>query len=133
MSATPRINLSASQRVDKWLWHARFFKTRSLAAKTCAARRVRLNGTPLGKPSTLVKPGDVLTFAVPRGVRVVKIVCLGVRRGPAAEAAALYQDLEPPLSRPREAAVAARPRGGGRPTKADRRALDALQGKTRPG
>ena len=128
--------MSATQRVDQWLWHARFFKTRSLAAKTCGARRVRLNGTPIGKSSTQVKPGDVLTFAGPRGVRVIKIVNLGVRRGPAVEAAGLYEDLEP-LERPRAtaggppAAAATRSAGVGRPTKADRRALDALHARLR--
>ena len=121
--------MSGTQRVDQWLWHARFFKTRSLATKICAARRVRLNGTPLSKSSTPVKPGDVLTFAAPRGVRVIKIVNLGERRGPAAEAAALYEDLDPPPVRPPAVADGARTTMGRRPTKADRRALDALHGK----
>lgn len=129
--------MNATQRIDQWLWHARFFKTRSLATKVCAARRVRLNGTPIAKPSTPVKPGDVLAFAAPRSVRVVKIVSLSVRRGPAAEAATLFEDLDPPPVRQRAASAtaaptdAARPPGAGRPTKAERRALDALRGRVR--
>jgi ribosome-associated heat shock protein Hsp15 len=129
--------MNATQRIDQWLWHARFFKTRSLATKVCAARRIRLNGTPIAKPSTPVKPGDVLAFAAQRSVRVVKIVSLSVRRGPAAEAATLFEDLDPPPVRQRAASATAvptdvaRPPGAGRPTKAERRALDALRGRVR--
>jgi ribosome-associated heat shock protein Hsp15 len=81
-------------RLDKWLWHARFFRTRSLAAKLAARRRVRINGNVTGKPHQLVRPGDVVTFPQGDRVRVVRVVSLGVRRGPAAEAQALYADVE---------------------------------------
>ena len=67
-------------RIDKWLWYGRFFKSRSLAARLCAAGRVRLNRTVVTKAHATVKPGDVLTFPQggPRGgrIRVVKIVAL---------------------------------------------------------
>ena len=110
-------------RLDKWLWHARFFKTRTLAARTVAAGRCRVNGTPVCKPAFAVGPGDVLTFPQARDVRVIKILALGERRGPAPEAQALYEDLSPPEPRVSEPAV---PRfdGGGRPTKRDRRAYE---------
>ncbi|MEM7522716.1 MAG: S4 domain-containing protein [Pseudomonadota bacterium] len=81
-------------RVDKWLWRARFFKTRGLAAK-CAGGGIRINGGRTDKAHALVRPDDVLTFKQARIVRVVRVVALGDRRGPAPEAAALYEDLAP--------------------------------------
>ncbi|MEO1703754.1 MAG: RNA-binding S4 domain-containing protein [Pseudomonadota bacterium] len=136
-----------SIRVDKWLWQARFFKTRSLAAKVVSTGRVRVNSTPISKPSRSVGAGDVLTFPQAREVRVIKIVALGERRGPAPEAQTLYEDLAPPEPRERvgEAGMGPvaqdrpkdrpkdrtrdRERGQpGRPTKRDRRAIDRLEG-----
>ena len=84
-----------TMRVDKWLWHARFAKTRSVAAGLVKAG-VRLNGTRIAKPAAQVGPGDVLTFAIGARVRVVKVLGLGTRRGPAPEAQALYDDMSPP-------------------------------------
>ena len=113
---------AAKLRIDKWLWHARFFKTRSLAAKLVSGGKLRVNGQPVAKPAFAVGAGDVLTFAQGREVRVIRVLALGERRGPAPEAQALYDDLDPP--KPREAAPAApRYEGKGRPTKRDRRAL----------
>lgn len=110
-------------RLDKWLWHARFFKSRSLAADACAGP-MRLNGQPVAKPSQPVRAGDVLTFAQGRTVRVVRIRAPGLRRGPAPEAQALYDDLTPdPLPDP----AAPRAESGGRPTGRDRRRLDAAR------
>ena len=105
-------------RLDKWLWQARFFKTRRLAADLVSAGRVRVDGQLVGKPARAVGPGDVLTFPQARMVRVVRIVACGTRRGPAPEAQALYEDLTPPAD-----ARPANPRydGTGRPTKKDRR------------
>ncbi|MBT3783307.1 MAG: RNA-binding S4 domain-containing protein, partial [Rhodospirillaceae bacterium] len=84
------------QRLDKWLWFSRFFKSRTLAGKACSGRKVRINGQIASKASVTVKVDDVLTF--PRGhhIRVVRILDLGQRRGPAPEAQALYEDLAPP-------------------------------------
>lgn len=110
-------------RLDKWLWHARFFKTRTLAAKQVSGGHVRINGERTVKPAHGITPGDILAFAQGRRARVIKIVDLGVRRGPASEAQALYEDLAPP--EPREPPPE---RVGERPTKKDRRALDALRG-----
>ena len=70
-------------RLDKWLWHARFFKTRSLAAREVGAGHVRVNGDRATKPAASVSPGDVLTFAQARVVRVIRVEAIGERRGPA--------------------------------------------------
>lgn len=110
-------------RLDKWLWHARFFKTRTLAAKHVGAGHIRVNGDRVSKPAYGVAAGDVLAFAQGRQARVVQVVDLGARRGPASEAQALYLDLAPP--EPRQPAPE---RVGERPTKKDRRTLDALRG-----
>ena len=119
---------AASLRLDKWLWHARFFKSRSLASKFCQSGRLRVNGEPTAKAHHGVRAGDVLTFPMGAHVRVVRILALGVRRGPAPEARALYEDLAPPEARaaPDAGGTARRERGAGRPTKADRRAFDRL-------
>ena len=84
-------------RLDKWLWHARFAKTRSLAAKLCE-EGVRIDGTLVVKPGAMVRPGHVLTFALGRHVRVIELVAVGDRRGPAEEARLLYRDLAPPTA-----------------------------------
>ncbi|WP_373084545.1 RNA-binding S4 domain-containing protein [Sneathiella sp.] len=125
---------SANIRVDKWLWYARFFKSRSLAAKMVQSRKLRLNSIIQPKASTAVKADDILTFAQDRVIRVIKIRDIGVRRGPAPEAQKLYEDLAPPekskpVVEPGKGPVAQRDPGSGRPTKADRRALDKLRSK----
>ncbi|MEL7114873.1 MAG: RNA-binding S4 domain-containing protein [Pseudomonadota bacterium] len=83
-------------RIDKWLWYARFFKTRSLAAKLVTGGHVRVNSTRVSKASAAVGPGDVLTFPQGSRIRVVELVETGTRRGPAPEAQTLYTDLSPP-------------------------------------
>ncbi|RED11097.1 RNA-binding S4 domain-containing protein [Pontivivens insulae] len=115
--------VAPSLRVDKWLWHARFFKTRTLAAKTVQVSGCRINGQRVSKPSSAVRVGDTLTFAKDRHIRLIRVEALGERRGPAPEAQALYTDLDPPVSEPRRIEAE---RVGGRPTKKDSRALDAL-------
>jgi ribosome-associated heat shock protein Hsp15 len=123
---------AGGQRIDKWLWHARMLRTRSLAARLVASGKVRCNGVRVAKASQLVAPGDVLTFALNERVRVLRIVALAERRGPFAEACALYEDLSPRLADtpPGEAAPAQRPAGAGRPTKLERRRIGAF---TAPG
>lgn len=81
------------QRLDKWLWFARVVKTRSLAARLVSGGHVRLNGRRIETPAKAVVPGDVLTIALEREVRVLRIVGPGTRRGPYAEAALLFEDL----------------------------------------
>jgi ribosome-associated heat shock protein Hsp15 len=85
----------AGQRIDKWLWCARFFKSRALAAKACHEGRIRVSGQVLAKAHYALKIGDVLTFPLGPNIRVIRIVALAVRRGPPAEARALYEDLAP--------------------------------------
>ncbi|MFT4960122.1 MAG: ribosome-associated heat shock protein Hsp15 [Paracoccaceae bacterium] len=109
-------------RLDKWLWHARFFKTRTLAAKQVTAGHVRVDGTRVSKAAFAVSADVVLTFQQEHDVRVIRVIALGTRRGPAAEAQALYEDLSPPVKSARVERV------GERPTKKARRALDALRG-----
>jgi ribosome-associated heat shock protein Hsp15 len=108
-------------RIDKWLWYARFFKTRSLAAKQVAAGHVRLNGAKVLKPAQNVTAGDVLTFSQARITRIVRIEAIGTRRGPAPEAQALYFDMTE-----KQEKIPANPKfeGKGRPDKKTRRALD---------
>lgn len=86
---------SAGLRIDKWLWRARFFKVRSLAAKA-ASKGFRLNGERSAKTHAMVRPGDILTFRQSGDVRVIRVLSLGERRGPASEAASLFEDLDPP-------------------------------------
>lgn len=114
-------------RLDKWLWYARFFKSRTLAASLCNAGRVRVDGQIVSKAHHKLRAGDVLTFPQGRQIRIVKVVALGTRRGPAPEAQALYEDLKPPSVETRLPAAGARPSGSGRPTKRERRALERLQ------
>ena len=119
----PTAIIEARLRLDKWLWHARFHKSRTLAAAACATGRIRLNGIPVEKSHQKVAPGDVLTFPLGARIRIVRVVALGARRGPASEAQALYEDLTPPADAPAPVVGHA---GGARPTKAERRALDRL-------
>jgi ribosome-associated heat shock protein Hsp15 len=122
-------------RLDKWLWFARFFKTRSLATKFVQSGKLRVNTVTVAKPHYSVKTGDVLTFPMRVGIKVVQVLELGARRGPAPEAQALYEDLSPPpppkdgadLDRPGK--VAPRDAGSGRPTKRERRDTDRLRGE----
>ncbi len=120
---------SNGQRLDKWLWRARFFKTRTLAAKLCNGGHVRSGGNPITKAHHQVRTGDVLTFAQGRYIRVVKVLALGTRRGPAPEARTLYEDLKPPETSQAMPTTSGgrRPAGAGRPTKRERRLIDQLR------
>jgi ribosome-associated heat shock protein Hsp15 len=116
------------QRVDRFLWHARVVRTRTLAAKLAAAGHVRVNGKRIDAPGRGLKIGDVLTVAISRDVRVLKVMAFAERRGGSEIAGRLYEDLSPPASKPlREPSPAPRLAGSGRPTKRERRALDRLQ------
>ena len=86
----------ASARLDVWLWRARVVKTRALAAALVSAGHVRRDGRKIDSRGRTVKPGDVLTIALDRTVRVLRVVDPGERRGPAREAATLYDDLGKP-------------------------------------
>jgi ribosome-associated heat shock protein Hsp15 len=126
---------AAKLRLDKWLWHARLFKSRTIAAAQIAGGGFRVNKVIVRKSHHIIQPGDVVTFAKGPYVRVVEIVALGARRGPAVEAQGLYRDLNSPESQPRpDRARSAAPGpgwrepGAGRPTKKQRRETDRLQG-----
>jgi ribosome-associated heat shock protein Hsp15 len=112
------------QRIDKWLWHARFTRTRTLAQKLVSAGGVRINRLKVDAPAAIARPGDVLTIAAGNAVRVVRIAALADRRGPPEAAKLLYEDLTPPAP-PAQAIPAGQ--FGPRPTKRDRRALDAFR------
>lgn len=120
----------AKLRLDKWLWYTRIIKSRTLAQKLIESGAVRVNGTKTTRADHRVSEGMVLTMNVHERVRIFKILALGTRRGPAPEAATLYEDMSPVLP-PREktfrpAAAAAREPGSGRPTKRERRLTDEL-------
>ena len=116
------------QRVDRFLWHARLVRTRTLAAKLTAAGHVRVNGKRIDAPGRGLKLGDVLTVAISREVRVLKVIAFAERRGGSELADRLYEDLSPSTPKPvRAVSPASRLVGSGRPTKRERRALDRLQ------
>lgn len=84
------------QRIDKWLCFARMAKTRSLAAAIVSQGQVRLNKVKITKPAHEVGPGDILTLAIHDRVRVLKVLAVASRRGPASEAQTLYEDMAQP-------------------------------------
>lgn len=84
---------SEAQRLDKWLWFARIAKSRSLAAKLIEEGCIRVNRQRVMKAAACVKCGDVLTASLRGRVRIIEILDVGNRRGPASEAQALYRDL----------------------------------------
>ena len=81
-------------RLDRWLHHVRLFKTRTLAAEAIGGGGIRLNGQPCRKPAQLVRPGDTVTISAHGRVRVLRMLHPGERRGPATEAATLYEEIE---------------------------------------
>ncbi len=81
------------QRIDRWLWHARLVRTRSAAAMLASSGYVRVNGVRVEAPGRLVRSGDVITVALDRAVRVVKVTGIVERRGPARAGRALYEEL----------------------------------------
>ena len=120
-------------RLDKWLWYARFFKTRALASKAISNGSFRLNGDLMSKPHRQADCGQVLTFSQGARIRVVRIKALGLRRGPAKEAALLYDDLAPIVTATENKKFSPLPvfedrqAGDGRPTKRHRRETDRLK------
>ena len=123
-----------TQRLDTWLWVARLSKTRSLANEAITGGRVQVDGQRT-KPSRSVRPGDVVEITTGPAPRTVVVKGLQPRRGPAAEAQGLYEETPDSLEARERAAEARRlgapqpERGGGRPTKRDRRRLDRERGR----
>src|SRR5215470_9598549 len=118
----------SKQRIDKWLWHARVVRTRSSAAALVDEGHVRLNGARVSANSQPVKAGDVVTVALDRTVRVIKVIGFAERRGDADAARLLCEDLTPKPATAAAPPAGLRDPGSGRPTKQDRRALDRLLG-----
>jgi ribosome-associated heat shock protein Hsp15 len=116
-------------RLDKWLWQARFFKSRSIAAGIVTAGKVRVGGNPVSKAARAVGAGDVLTFVQADQTRVIRILDCGTRRGPAPEAQALYEDLTP-VTEPAPQTPGSDRKG--RPTKKDRRDMMTQRGMDDP-
>ncbi|HXG77864.1 MAG TPA: S4 domain-containing protein [Methyloceanibacter sp.] len=112
------------QRLDKWLWCARLVRTRAAAQQAIAAGKIRINGARALKASKPVQAGDVVTATLFGGLSVVRVVGMAQRRGSPAAARSLYDDLTPQQASLPEAPL----RAGPRPTKRDRRRLDALRG-----
>ena len=81
------------QRIDRWLWHARLVRTRAAAAALASSGYVRVNGMRIDAPARMVRTGDVITVALERSVRVLRVVGFRERRGPAGSGETLYEDL----------------------------------------
>ena len=119
-------------RIDRWLWAARFYKTRTAATDAVAGGRVHLNGARV-KPAKDVRPGDTLEVTIGDTRREVVVVAVAERRGPASLAQSLYEETPGSIARREQRAAdrrLARPLGadlGARPTKQDRRRLEALR------
>jgi ribosome-associated heat shock protein Hsp15 len=114
------------QRIDKWLWHARVVRTRSAAAALATSGHVRINGLRVDAPSRAVRAGDVVTVALDRAVRVLRVVGFAERRGSSDDARALCEPVAADSPGPAASPPAVRGPGAGRPTKRDRRAIDRL-------
>lgn len=116
-------------RLDRWLWAARVYRSRSLAQAACQGGKVDVNGQ-VARPSRLVRVGDRIRVTLGAWRRELVVRGLGERRGPPAEARQLYEDLSPPPPpRPLRPPPVLRPRGLGRPTKRERRLLERLRGE----
>ena len=119
-----------SLRVDRWLWAARVFKTRSQAGAACDGGKVDVNDE-AAKPARRVRAGDLVRVTLPRGRRrILKVAAVDDRRGSAEVAKALFEDLTPPEPpRLRQAPPPRREPGAGRPTKRERRDIEWLRGR----
>lgn len=118
-------------RLDKWLWFARFCKTRAIAQKLIESGHVKVNGTKIRKVSSIIRVGDTLELVLGPVKKTVSILATAERRGPASVAQTLYDEIKPaekligldkglPIHKP----SVFRPRGAGRPTKKDRRSIE---------
>ncbi len=121
-------------RIDKWLWAARFFKTRTLAARACELGRISANGQ-TAKPAREVRPGDLLQIKTDAGEFEVEVLLLSEIRGPAAVAQTLYRETEASrearlkLAEARKEMTYFELPHEGRPSKRDRRKLDRMRGR----
>ncbi|MDC0670479.1 RNA-binding S4 domain-containing protein [Nannocystis radixulma] len=117
-----------SVRLDKWLWAARCFKTRGLASEACAAGHVKVGGV-TAKSARSLRRGEEVTIKTGDGLRILEVLGLSERRGPAAVARTLYNDRSPPPPPKTDVpGIPTRDRGLGRPTKQERRDIRRLRG-----
>lgn len=124
--ASPKI------RIDKWLWYARVLKTRSLASKAVQAGHIRVNRNKVTSASHGLKVDDVLTIALHSQIKVLKVEALGSRRGPAPEAALLYEDLTPIPDKSEQSKISDKtPSPERRPDKRERRQIEAFKDEFR--
>ena len=122
-------------RADRWLWSARFYKSRSLAAEACERGKVDVNGQ-RAKPHKLVRAHDTIVLTHAHGPKTLKVLAVADKRGPAVQARLLYEDQSPPRpDRPGDdfrLVIDDRPirlRGSGRPTKRERRETEWRRGR----
>lgn len=120
-----------SQRVDKWLWHARFFKTRSIAQKQVVTGKIRVDSEKISSPSRKVIPGNVLTITRERDIKIIEILGIADKRGPFSQAQLLYNDLSPPKPEKEKQEQTkesmSRIQSEGRPTKHQRKQIMAMK------
>lgn len=120
-----------SQRIDKWLWHARLFKTRSLTQKQIATGKIRVNREKISSPSRKIVVGNVLTITREREIKIIEITGFADKRGPYSEAQLLYNDLTPPKLekqiKEQTKESMSRIESDGRPTKHQRKQIMALK------
>ncbi len=129
MTAETSSNLS--QRIDKWLWHARFFKTRSIAQKQVATGKIRVDREKISSPSRKVSAGNVLTITRERDIKIIEILGIADRRGPFSQAQLLYNDMSPPKPEKQKQEQTresmSRIQSEGRPTKHQRKQIMAMK------
>ncbi len=122
-----------AQRIDKWLWHARFARTRTAAQQLVLSGKVRINRHRIASASRSVKAGDVLTLVIGKTVRVIEVLDIAARRGSPTVARSLYEDRAPPITpsgvKPPESSENDDIGGTGRPGKRDRQQILALKRK----
>jgi ribosome-associated heat shock protein Hsp15 len=120
-----------SQRIDKWLWHARFYKTRSIAQKQVATGKIRVDREKISSPSRKVSAGNVLTITRDRDIKIIEILGVADKRGPYSEAQLLYNDMSPPKPEKQKQEQTkesmSRIQSEGRPTKHQRKQIMAMK------
>ena len=122
------------QRLDKWLWHTRFVKTRSLAQKLVTEGKVRVEGEKVTSASRKVRAQNVLTLTLPQGVRMIRILDIPARRGPYSVACTFYEDMTPKAPEANEGSNCDQPNSmvkSGRPNKQQRRQIMSLKQNSR--
>ena len=128
---TEETSSNLSQRIDKWLWHARFYKTRSIAQKQVATGKIRVDREKISSPSRKVSAGNVLTITRDRDVKIIEILGIADKRGPYSEAQLLYNDMSPPKPEKQKQEQTkesmSRIQSEGRPTKHQRKQIMAMK------